>query len=224
MREKKIDQLFKSRVTKIFLGLKDEKNTFVSPVISVYSKAVLLGYLRAVTKSLLYDNEKVRLLSKWRKQSEWWFPAQFKVTTSGTKKWLQERLLDTKDRFLFMIETPSGIPIGHVGLFRFNFTEKSCEIDNVVRGEPYIPGIMTYAVYTIIAWAKKNLGVKKFYLQVFSDNKKAIKLYKRCGFRQINQVFMKKVVERDKTSWVEVPDNQKGERINIYMKLLSLEK
>lgn len=224
MRERKVGRSFKSKVIKVFLSLKDEKNTYVPSIIPVYSKDALLGYLRAVTKSSLYNNEEVRLLSKWRKQSEWWFPAQFRVTTAGTKKWLQERLLDTKDRFLFMIETPSGIPIGHAGLFRFNFTEKSCEVDNVIRGESYTPGIMTYAVYTIITWAKKYLGVKKFYLEVFSDNEKAIKLYKRCGFREINRVPMKKVVEKDKVSWIEIPNNEKGERFNVYMKLLSLEK
>lgn len=220
-REKIVNPPFKAKVAKIFLNLKNEKNTSVSPIIPIYNKDLLLGYLRAVTKSSLDSNEDVRLLSKWRKQSEWWFPAQFKVTAIGTKKWLQGRLLDTSDRFLFMIETPSGIPIGHIGLFRFNFSEKSCEIDNVIRGEPYVPGIMTYAVHAIIAWAKKELGVKEIYLQVFSDNKKAIKLYERCGFREVNRVPMKKVVEEDRTSWLEVSGNQKGERTNIYMKLLS---
>lgn len=219
MRAKKIDRSFKSKVIKIFSDLKDEKNTSVPAVVPVYSKGILLGYLRTVTKSSLYNNEEVRLLSKWRKQSEWWFPAQFRITTAGTKKWLQERLLDTKDRFLFIIETPSGIPIGHVGLFRFNFTENSCEVDNVIRGEPDIPGIMTYAVYTTITWAKKYLGVKKFYLEVFSDNEKAIKLYERCGFREINRVPMKKIVEKNRVDWIEIQNsNEKFERYNIYMK------
>lgn len=212
---------FEKKVASVFNSLKKEIKTSSSPIIAIYDGNSFIGFLRPISESSLYDSNEVELLARWRKTHEEWFPAQFKVTIEGTRKWLKESLLDTKGRFLFMIESPSGKPIGHMGLFRFDFTNYACEIDNVIRGERDCPGIMTHALDALIAWTRKTLGVKDFYLEVFSDNKKAINLYSRRGFKEIKRVPLQKVIEKDRVSWVESkglsPSNIK--RYNSYMKL-----
>lgn len=210
------------KTVRIFNALKNELRSSVSPVIPVYDEKHLIGYLRAITRSVLNDEKEIMRLALWRQANESWFRAQFKVTFEGTKKWAEEQLLEKKDRLLFMCETPTGVPFGHMGLFRFNFDERACEIDNVMRGEKHIPGAMTHALNALIKWTKNTLGIKKLLLEVLSDNQKAINLYKRVGFEEFKKIPLKRVVEKDRVSWVETEkDNEKIRRYNIYMVLLS---
>ena len=87
------------------------------------------------------DQEIIRLCAKWRKQHEDWFPARFTVTVDGTARWLKNGVVETPDRLLFMISVNEAY-LGHVGLFRFEFDDEDCEIDNIVRGEAGYPGLM----------------------------------------------------------------------------------
>lgn len=212
---------FKKNVLKVFDTLKKEQKSAVLPVIPVYNQRKLLAYLRVISESSYHSDEEIRLLAKWREEHDEWFPSQFKVTFEGTKVWLKEKLLDEKFRILFMIETPYGKPIGHIGLFRFNFVEKTCEIDNVIRGEKDIPGIMTFAIKTLMDWSRNYLAVQKFYLQVFSDNKRAVALYGRCGFIITREVPLKKIKENDRTIWKEDEGSRSNlKRKNVYMSSL----
>ena len=79
--------------------------------------------------------ESTALLAKWREKANPFFPSQFPVTLEGTHRWLVKGLLETADRILFWVKTADGRPVGHVGLFRFDFENKSVEVDNIVRGE-----------------------------------------------------------------------------------------
>lgn len=212
------NKAFKARVHSLFKKLKDEKKTITPPIIYIFAANKFIGHMRVVSISGLENKDEIKRLAKWRKQSEIWFPSQFKVTLSGTKKWLKERLLNTDDRILFIIESPSGKPIGHVGLYRFDFKKKSCEIDNVIRGEEGIPGIMTYSITELIKWTNKYLKPRTIYLEVFSDNEKAIKLYNRCGFKEVKRIPIKKEIHNSIVTWVEKP-GEKGDKYTVYMKL-----
>jgi RimJ/RimL family protein N-acetyltransferase len=209
---------FKNHVSKILLQLKQEQLSKAPPVIPIYYEKKLLAYLRVISISSYDSKEDIALLAKWRYTHEKWFPSQFKVTVDGTKKWLKEKLFEEEFRILFMIETPSGKPIGHLGLFRFDFSEQACEVDNVVRGEKDIPGIMTHAIRTLMEWAREYLDVTKFHLQVFSDNTRAIDLYKRCGFTKVRQVPLRETKDIDRVIWVEdTAYRGKVKRKNLYM-------
>ncbi|OGH51229.1 MAG: hypothetical protein A3H17_01220 [Candidatus Levybacteria bacterium RIFCSPLOWO2_12_FULL_37_14] len=219
MRKTEERQVFKNKILKILRLLKQEQITVAAPIIPIYNQANFIGYLRVVSQSAYDDRGEIRLLAKWRYASQAWFPAQFTVTEEGTRDWVQKKLIDAEDRILFFIETPSGKPIGHVGLFRFNFSEFACEIDNVIRGEAYLPGIMTSAIITLINWAKKYLKVKNIYLEVFSDNSRALKLYQRCDFIEIKRVPLRKEEQDGRVSWIEdVGKKRNIQRYNVYMK------
>lgn len=176
--------------------------------------------LLLITNDCLKDILIIKLLSKWRKENEFWFPVIFKVTKSGTKIWLAEKVINTPDRLLFMINVKNQY-IGHVGLFRFNFKNKICEIDNILRGRSLYPGIMGEAINTMMNWGKVNLGLLSYKLQTSSDNKRALKLYHSLGFIEEKREPLVQIKKGDRLEWIKAPKNYKGriKRHNVFMKL-----
>lgn len=194
---------FNKDVLFIFDLIKNEtyrENDFNLPI---YKDGKCVAILRPITKRNLIDNEKnreiIKLLSKWREESSKWFDI-FKVTESGTKKWLKEQVIDIKNRILFMIETFDGTYIGHIGLYRG-------EIDNIIRGrKDILKGLMTYAINTMVKWAFSELNIDCLYVRVFSDNEKAIALYKRCGFNNIDKIPLRKIVKKESIRWEPIEE------------------
>lgn len=172
-----------------------------------------------LTKDCVEDEQVINNLAKWRKMHQKWFPAQFKVTLEGTKKWLKERVIEAPDRLLFLIKADNRY-IGHIGLFRFNFKEMYCELDNIVRGEPLYPGIITTAIAEMMAWGKKTLGIKFYELQTASDSERALKLYSKLGFIEVKRSPLIQIKRKDRIEWVDAPKNYRGtiKRFNVFMK------
>lgn len=195
---------FKKRSLKIISKIKEEKLRIKLPIKDDDDKVI--AFLRPVTRKVLNNKRKISLLAKWRKENSFAFPSQFKVTFSGTKLWLNNQLINNRTRTLFFIETNKKKPIlvGHMGLYSFDFKNESCEIDNVIRGEKKIlKGVMSFALKTLIDWAKKILKPKNIYLRVFSDNDQAINYYKKCGFLNKKLIPLRKIIRPGITLWQE---------------------
>ncbi len=173
-----------------------------------------------LTKDSLEDKKIVPLLAKWRKKHEFWFPTQFPVTLERTQAWLKDRVIAVPDRLLFMIRV-KGAYIGHIGFFRFDLLQRSCEIDNIVRGEPGFPGLMTHAVTTMMAWGRNTLGLTNYSLQTTSDNARALRFYERLGFHETKRVPLMYTKTAGGGVWVEAPNDYKGNiaRYDVYMSL-----
>lgn len=174
-------------------------------------------YLRPIGKNDLQDKKLISNLAKWRRKYQIWFPGQFKVTLKGTKVWLDKLVISNPDRILFMIEDDSKNQYGHLGFYRYSAQDKSCELDNVIRGSAQIPGLMTTACRKLTTWGFANLGIKKLYLTVFADNEKAIGLYERCGFCEIERIPLEKVVKDNGVYWEETKEKSKAQRYNLRM-------
>lgn len=164
-----------------------------------------IGKLRPVIAETASNLELITTLANWRKEAQVWFPSQFNVTVEGTKKWMENQVTGQKDRIFFWVEDCEKKYVGHVGLFRFNYIDKYCEIDNIVRGEASkFPGAMTYACSALIDWAFEKLGLETVCLRVLSDNKAALALYGRLGFMETQRTPLMKVVENDAVRWIDV--------------------
>jgi len=176
-------------------------------------KLVLLTADCALNRNLM------KLIGRWRKENEMWFNSQFNVTVERTTKWFKERVIGAPDRLLFMIKVNNDY-IGHVGLFRFDFESKTCEIDNIVRGEPEYPGIMSDANRNMIVWGKDTLGLKGYSLRVAVHNERAIRLYKGLGFKETARVPMIQVEGKDGLEWTEAPEgyDKKAKKYDFIMK------
>ncbi len=179
--------------------------------------------LDPITASDVFNPEVIRTLAEWREKVQPYFPSQFKVTFEGTQVWLENQVIKLFDRILFFVKEVNvrdNVPIGHVGLYRFNWEERSCEIDNIVRGrDSLFPGAMTLAVESLDNWSFNELGVKILYLKVLADNKKAIKLYERCGFKEHKLIPLRREEKLNMVQWEEDLTLKKAERYFLQMRL-----
>ena len=173
-----------------------------------------------ITRDCVKNKNIVRLLAKWRKKHQSWFQAQFKVTIKGTKIWLEKKVIETPDRLLFLINIGNDF-IGHMGFFRFNFKNYSCEIDNVVRGEPGYPGIVQNGLKYLMKWGKKNLFIKNYTLETTSDNQKAINLYSKLGFSEFKRIPLIQTDKNGYNEWVVATSSYKKniKKYNVFMKI-----
>ncbi len=173
-----------------------------------------------ITKDCVKNRNIIRLLAKWRKVNQSWFQAQFKVTIKGTEIWLEKKVINTEDRVLFLIKVNNKY-IGHLGFFRFDFNNLTCEIDNVVRGEQSFPGIINVSLRYLMKWGKKNLFIKNYTLETTSDNQRAISLYHKLKFIEFKRISLIKVNTKGYDEWIEAPKNYKNEikRYNVFMKI-----
>jgi perosamine synthetase len=185
----------------------------------------LVGRLVPVTWADTENAGAIELLCHWRELANPSFPAQFPVTVAGTGRWLVKQLLEVPDRLLFWVQLPTGKAIGHLGLYRFDFDDRSVEIDNVVRGINEAPGMMQASLAALLDWTFAELPVEAACLRVLSDNERALRLYERCGFREIMRMPLTRVDEGDVVRWVEVASTYRKlvERYFITMRLLSSE-
>lgn len=177
-------------------------------------------YLILVTDRRESDKQLIKLLALWRKKHEQLFLAIFSVTLEGTKRWLRDRVINQPDRILFMIRVKNQY-IGHIGLYRFNFRNNSCDIDNVIRGVDRYPGIMGNALGYMMRWAKTEFGIKTFMVPTTSNNKRALRFYQRLGFTEVKRIPMIRVITSGRIEWKNAPNEYKGP-VKLYKIIMSL--
>jgi|GEM_PF-94878 len=151
------------------------------------------GYLRPITTA--YKTELPGCgarLARWRNLFPEMTATRFHATQQSTEEWLDRLVLDRDDRILFLIVP--GDPadageddnafrgVGHIGLSSFDYEQRSCEIDAVIRGESAYPGIMSLALGTLVKWCIHQLGILSPGLRVMQTNQKAIDFYIKNGF------------------------------------------
>jgi len=168
-------------------GELENQNDFLwGSSIDIYNVDKLVGFLYPLGYPNVWsshNNILVPLLAKWRSENIYAFKNQDKISIEKTRKWMIENVFKNKDKILFMIYDLYNKPLGHIGLAEFNYEENSCEIDNVIRGEKDIPGMMTFALTAIIKWAKEVLNIKEINLRVLIGNEHAFKFYEKNGFK-----------------------------------------
>ncbi len=98
----------------------------------------------------------------------------------------------SKNDQAFAIETKSGHYIGNCALHKINWFSKTAEFGIVIGEKNYWDrGYGTEAVNMIIRYAVSILGLKSIRLNVYEYNKRAIRVYHKCGFK------LKKILKKD---------------------------
>lgn len=215
---------YKSFVVQILNAYKCKSVYDEWKILPIYKKEDLIGFLKPVTFfcKKVYP-EYIRLICKWRSENPIGFANVFENNVHKTENWLDNLLLNREDRILFVIHSLEDTPLGHIGLSSFNFNDKSCEIDNVVRGvKDTHQGIMSYATQSLIIWAKETLKVNDVYLKVLLDNTHAIQFYEKNGFIKQYHIPLYKREETDIIEWVHIENvkDRTPDRYYVYMKLI----
>lgn len=118
------------------------------------------------------------------------------------QKWFRRNMLDTSlsdvrnfcvdskipksisrgDNLHFAIVNNTDEYLGTISLKSIDLDSKSAEYAIATRKKAHGKGVAYAATGLILKKAFCEYGLHRVYLNVFADNKSAIKLYKRCGF------------------------------------------
>ena len=162
------------------------------------------GYLLPVCAMHKRDAALIRLLTEWRNRHVRAYPTQFTATEPSTRDWLEQQLLDVKDRMLFLVVSATGETLGHLGFTRCHNSDMMFEIDNMVRGvDKAEPGLFSRALAAMIEWARKTINVNGFCLRVLDDNPDAIAFYKKNHFSAESNIPLVAVKNGDSLQYRE---------------------
>lgn len=213
---------YQSFIKNTFDNYKCKKKFNLLHMIPVYNDhGELIAYLRPITADYR-DTIKdcAELMGRWRAENPSISASTFEITKERTEKWLDNLIIGREDRLLFMIQTLDGRFLGHVGYSNFRYDEKTAEIDSILRGvKDEFPGIMTFALQSLLWWGKEELRLEHIELTTGPDNHKAQALYKRCGFIEKKRKAMIKVVKEDEVRWDDAsdPDMPDAEAYSLVM-------
>ena len=119
---------------------------------------------------------------------------------------------------MFFVKDIFGETIGHVGISSFDYQNKTCEVDNIVRGKiSRQKNAMNYAMQALLCWIDEKISPEFIYLRVFNDNTKAINFYDKLGFQLDALHRIKKVENINKLKY---PSSEKEvERFFVSMRI-----
>jgi perosamine synthetase len=127
-------------------------------------------------------------MGKWRSEHQYSYPSRFEITQTGTTSWLKSAVIENPNRLLFLLQDPSGQYLGHIGLLKLDGGR--CEIDNVLRGENQVPGIVSSALTQLEKFASEELGFESLELRVLGSNSHAIDFYLKNGYHEIERISL----------------------------------
>jgi len=190
-----------SKNNKKFISIRNKiyeiKNTF-----NVYLKIQLDSELVELIP-IDGSEESIKLMTKWRNDNMDFFYSEFKSTNIKTKKWFSEIYLPDPNRILFFIIYKNE-KIGHVGIFDFNEEKKSITLDNFVReADKGERGLMILVELAILKLCFYELKLEKVFVDLFESNSQANLLHKRCGFKIIKKIPLKKIKTNEGWNWIK---------------------
>ncbi len=98
----------------------------------------------------------------------------------------------SKNDLAFAIETINGYYIGNCALHKINWFRKCAEFGIVIGEKDYWDkGHGSEAVSMVMVYAADKLKLRRIILNVYEYNKRAIRVYSKCGFKLV------KVLEED---------------------------
>jgi RimJ/RimL family protein N-acetyltransferase len=209
---------YKSFIKELFDSYKCTEKYDILKCIPVYEdNDKLVAYLRPITANYRETiPDCAQLMGDWRAQNPSISASTFDITVERTEKWLDNLIIGRPDRLLFMITLLDGTYVGHIGFSSFNYDTEMAEIDSVMRGvRDKVPGMMTFALRTMLWWGKNVAKIKHIELSTDLDNMKSQELYRRCGFIDKKRKALVKVVKEDEVRW-DVAENQDIENAERY--------
>lgn len=171
-------------------------------------------------RELAQRPELIPLLTRWRKENQHGFAKVFDVTEESTARWCRTQLIERPDRLLYLVQDAQARFVAHVGVSSFDFEAGTCEVDNIVRGEPEAPkGIMASALVILMDWIYTTLAPRQIQLRTFNDNSRALALYHRLGFVPFRLDALHEIRgEGNAVEWVPALPDMRYDRFFIAMR------
>ena len=133
-----------------------------------------------------FEIEDSDLIKKWRFDIENYnfFYEFVPISSFINKLWMESALKKTKEINFIVFAKNIKKDIGMISLLDIDYRNQKCEVGRVLIGEKEFRGngFGRSILNLCIDYAFNHLNMQKIYIEVFSDNLPAIKLYKSCGF------------------------------------------
>lgn len=162
----------------------------------------LLGYLLPFSEMHRNHDETITKLSGWRDAHQYAYPGRFQINDAGTKTWLAKAVLDNSDRILFLLTDTHFKPMGHIGLLKIETEPFTLEVDNVLRGETGVKGLMASAMNALEKWAELEFSIEQISLRVLKSNTHAIDFYNKLGYNTVSEESLIEKVGADRIDLV----------------------
>lgn len=142
---------------------------------------------KLVLKFLDFDEiEVVRTLRNYWSKSGYFIDSNM-IQVHQQKAWY-ENYRHKEDDLMFVI-LYEGVFVGTIALYDINLKNYSCEFGRLMLMEEWTNKGIAFSVSKLLCnWAEEELGIKKFYLEVFSENIRAIRLYSKIGFKKCHEI------------------------------------
>jgi len=114
------------------------------------------------------------------------------LTEDQEEKWFNYVQDSEQDIVFAILQKDTGLHIGNCGLNRIDHQNGTCELGIVIGKKDYWNrGFGSDAVDTLVKFALYDLNIPSVRLNVYNYNHRAIKAYKKCGFKLL------KILKRD---------------------------
>jgi RimJ/RimL family protein N-acetyltransferase len=140
----------------------------------------------------LLEEKDLPLTLEWRNQYHIrrWFFNSVVIQPEAHNNWYRQ-YSGRDDDFVFIIEDIQDDyrPIGQIAIYHINWQEQKAEYGRLMIGESSASGkgLAHDATKAVLQIAFEYLELKEVYLEVFSNNTKAIAVYKKAGFKVTSQ-------------------------------------
>jgi len=128
-----------------------------------------------------------KMVSMRDANSEFFFH-RFQPLMAGMREYLASPIFDDR-RILLMILSQDGRAFGHMGMKLLSKT--SLEIDNVLKFDDDLSGLMSTSFTQMLSWADQNSGGIEMRAQVISTNQRAIDFYATFGFKVTDVISLR---------------------------------
>lgn len=133
---------------------------------------------------LLTEND-LELIREWRNRDDAkkWFKDSGYITLDQHKHWF-EKYIDKENDFHFIVEANKA-PVGQASVYNICRTKGDAEIGRFLVAPGHEgKGYIKQACMELIKFCREDLQLRYIFLEVMSNNVKAIALYKNNGFSE----------------------------------------
>lgn len=202
----------------LFAAIKQTTRAGHSPLVLTVGQPLRATLRPVATVAGALDALDVALLTQWRNQHVKSFLTEFVANDAQTAQWLSQSVHQNGGKLLFMVDTPQGERVGHVGLGFIDWDKAYGEADAIVSGGKSPPGLMKEALLTLMRWSRDVLGLRTLAVRVRSDNS-ALEFYRKVGFQEFKRVPLVASVVAGGVNWTEDPQAVDAVASLVYMTL-----
>lgn len=157
----------------------------------------------------LLEDRDLDLTRAWRNASRSWFENSSEISPAIHRAWFQSYLQDDSQIVLIAEDRISWIPVGQGAIRNFHRDPSTDAVEAefgrlLVEPDLMGRGIATEILMAIISECRRH-GILTLRLSVLSDNVPALRVYERCGFREISRTASSRplitMIRRDWELW-----------------------